>query len=199
MSHSGQEEGDEWDPETPPHYHNYLGYHESPSCSSQDIVGKELQPTTRKRKLEFTTTSNEESTSKSERISDIDKDKLFSEMHSQLSKFQSYLPKLRKMEKMPSYTGSRDLSRRLEAHLQQCLPPKIRDPGSFMITIVIGNNQKVKGMLDLEARVNLMPYSTYTRLGLGELKPTKMTLELVDSSAKVPVGIKEDVIVRIGK
>ena len=56
----------------------------------------------------------------------------------------------------------------------------MRDPGSFMVTIVIGNNQKVRAMLDLGAGVNLMPYSTYTRLGLGELKPTKMTLEMAD-------------------
>ncbi|GKE19079.1 uncharacterized mitochondrial protein-like protein, partial [Tanacetum coccineum] len=44
-----------------------------------------------------------------------------------------------------------------------------------------------------------MPFSTYTKLGLGELPPTKLIVELVDRSVKCPKGIAENVLVRIVK
>ena len=47
--------------------------------------------------------------------------------------------------------------------------------------------------------MNLMPYSVYKQLGLGELKPTNITLSLGDRSVKIPKGIVEDVLVKIDK
>ena len=44
-----------------------------------------------------------------------------------------------------------------------------------------------------------MPYSVYKQLGLGELKPTNITLSLADRSVKIPKGIVEDVLVKIDK
>ena len=54
-------------------------------------------------------------------------------------------------------------------------------------------------MLNLGAKVNLLPYSVYKQLGLGELKPTNITLSLTDRSVKIPKGIVEDVLVKIDK
>ena len=53
--------------------------------------------------------------------------------------------------------------------------------------------------MDLGASVNLLPYSVYKQLGLGELKPTNITLSLVDRSVKIPMGIVEDVLVKVDK
>ena len=47
--------------------------------------------------------------------------------------------------------------------------------------------------------MNLLPYSVYKQLGLGELKPTNITLSLVDRSVKIPKGIVEDVLVKVEK
>jgi hypothetical protein len=47
--------------------------------------------------------------------------------------------------------------------------------------------------------VNLLLYSVYLQLGLGELKPTSMTLQLADRSVKVPRGIVEDVLIKVNK
>ena len=47
--------------------------------------------------------------------------------------------------------------------------------------------------------MNLMPYSVYKHLGLGELKPTNITLSLADRSVKIPKGIVEDVLIKIDK
>jgi hypothetical protein len=47
--------------------------------------------------------------------------------------------------------------------------------------------------------VNLLPYSVFQSLNLGELKPTSVTLLLADRSVKVPRGIVEDVLVQVDK
>jgi hypothetical protein len=47
--------------------------------------------------------------------------------------------------------------------------------------------------------VNLLPYSMYQQLGLGELKPTTVILQLADRSIKKPRGIVEDVIIKVDK
>ena len=47
------------------------------------------------------------------------------------------------------------------------------------------------------ASVNLLPYSVYKQLGLGELKPTAITLSLADRSVKIPRGVIEDVLVQV--
>ncbi|KAL6319127.1 hypothetical protein AAG906_011206 [Vitis piasezkii] len=54
-----------------------------------------------------------------------------------------------------------------------------------------------KALLDLGASVNLLPYSVYKQLGLGELKPTSITLSLADRSVKIPRGVIEDVLVQV--
>ena len=63
----------------------------------------------------------------------------------------------------------------------------------------IGGTCVDKAMLDLGASVNLLPYSVYEQLGLGELRPTTITLSLADRSEKILKGIAEDVLVKMDK
>ena len=74
---------------------------------------------------------------------------------------------------------------------------KYKDPGSPTISVNIGGTCIDKALLDLGASVNLLPYSMYKQLGLGELKPTNITLSLADQSVKIPKGIVEDVLVKV--
>ena len=53
--------------------------------------------------------------------------------------------------------------------------------------------------MDLRASVNLLPYSVYVELGLGELEPTSITLQLADYSVKIPRGIVKDILVKVDK
>jgi len=64
---------------------------------------------------------------------------------------------------------------------------------------MIGVSQIKKALLDLEASVNILPYSVYLQLGLGELKPTSMTLQLADKSMRKSQGIIEDVLIEVDK
>ena len=79
------------------------------------------------------------------------------------------------------------------------LPPKYKDPGSPTISIVLGNSKLGHALVDLGASVNLLPYSVYVDLGLGELEPTNITLQLADRSVNIPRGIVKDVLVQVDK
>ncbi|GJT90825.1 reverse transcriptase domain-containing protein [Tanacetum coccineum] len=54
-------------------------------------------------------------------------------------------------------------------------------------------------LADLGASINLMPLSVWKKLSLPELTPTCMTLELADRSITKPIGIAEDVYLKVGK
>ena len=79
------------------------------------------------------------------------------------------------------------------------LPPKYKDPGSPTISIVVGNSKLERALADLGASVNLFPYSVYVELGLGELEPTNITLQLADRSVKIPKSIVKDVLVQVDR
>ena len=79
------------------------------------------------------------------------------------------------------------------------LPPKYKDPGSPTISIVVGNSKLGHALVDLGASVNLLLYSVYVELGLGELEPTNITLQLADRSVKIRRGIVKDVLVQVDK
>ena len=115
-------------------------------------------------------------------------DKSFKEIFDILSKVNVNLPLLDVIRNMPAYGkffkelnnykrkyGPHEkvvVSENVSAVLQRKLPPKLKDPGSFSINITIGDKKVEKAMLDLGASINLMPYSVYLQLGLGELKAT---------------------------
>ncbi|XP_075515872.1 uncharacterized protein LOC142550683 [Primulina tabacum] len=56
-----------------------------------------------------------------------------------------------------------------------------------------------KALCDLGASINLMPFSIYRDLELGEVKPTTITLQLAEISLTYPRGIVEDVLVKVDK
>ena len=78
-------------------------------------------------------------------------------------------------------------------------PVKYKDPECPTISVNIGGTCVEKALLDLGANVKLLPYSIYKYLGLGELKPTTITLSLADRSMKIPKGTIEDVLVQVDK
>ena len=65
---------------------------------------------------------------------------------------------------------------------------KYKDPGSPTIPVNIRGICIDKALLDLGASVNLLPYSVYKQLGLGELKPTNITLSFSGSISENTKG-----------
>ncbi|KAJ9538247.1 hypothetical protein OSB04_030980 [Centaurea solstitialis] len=91
------------------------------------------------------------------------------------------------------------LTEECSAIIQNKLPHKLKDPGSFTIPIQIGVSTFGKALCDLGASINLMPLSIFRKLGLGEVQPTNVILQLADRSIKYPYGVIEDVLVKVGK
>ena len=89
------------------------------------------------------------------------------------------------------------LTEQVSAIIQHKVPPKYKDPGCPTISCTIGDYNIERVLLDLEASVNLLLFSVYLQLGLGELKPTFVTLQLADRSARKPRGVVEDVLVKV--
>ena len=83
----------------------------------------------------------------------------------------------------------------MSAIIQCKTPVKYKDPGCLTISMNIRGTYVEKALLDLGASVNLLPYSFYKKLGLGELKPTTIIPSLADRSIKILKGIVEDVLV----
>ncbi|GKA73284.1 reverse transcriptase domain-containing protein [Tanacetum coccineum] len=78
------------------------------------------------------------------------------------------------------------------------LPEKLGDPEKFLIPCGF-SELKCKALADLGASINLMLLSIWKKLGLPELIPTQMTLELANREICTPVGIARDVFVPVGK
>jgi len=81
--------------------------------------------------------------------------------------------------------------------IQRILPPKHKDPGSVTIPYSIGAVLVGKIFIDLGASINLMPLSMCRRIGELEIMPTRMTLQLADTSITMPYGVIEDVLVKV--
>ncbi|GKB84505.1 reverse transcriptase domain-containing protein [Tanacetum coccineum] len=85
------------------------------------------------------------------------------------------------------------------AMIQNKVPPKLRDPGSFLIPCNFNKTFSCNALSDLGASINHMPYSLYAKLSLKTLKPNKMSVRLADRSFQYPVGIAKNMLIEVVK
>ncbi|GJU71429.1 reverse transcriptase domain-containing protein [Tanacetum coccineum] len=90
------------------------------------------------------------------------------------------------------------LNENCSAVLLKKLPEKLGDLGKFLIPCDFPELDECLALADLGASINLMPLSVWKKLSLSELTPTRMTLELANRSVAYPVGVAEDVFVKVG-
>ncbi|GKA59968.1 DNA-directed DNA polymerase [Tanacetum coccineum] len=102
-------------------------------------------------------------------------------------------------EKLEKAASSVKLSEECSAIIQRSLPQKEGDPGSFTLPCLIVSLAVKNVLADLGASINLMPYSLFRRLGISKFKPTKMSIQLAGRSIKYPIGVYENLLVKISK
>nr|GEV57349.1 reverse transcriptase domain-containing protein [Tanacetum cinerariifolium] len=90
------------------------------------------------------------------------------------------------------------LNEHCSAVLLKKLPKKLRDPEKLLIPCDFPGMDECLALADLSASINLMPLSVWNSRSLFKLSPTCMTLELADRSISQPVGVAEDVFVKVG-
>nr|GEV07179.1 reverse transcriptase domain-containing protein [Tanacetum cinerariifolium] len=84
------------------------------------------------------------------------------------------------------------------AVLLKKLPDKLGDPGKFLIPCDSPGKPECLALADLGASIYLMPLSVWNKISLPDLSPTCMTLELADRLISRPIGVAEDVYVKVG-
>ncbi|XP_016172951.1 uncharacterized protein LOC107615401 [Arachis ipaensis] len=89
------------------------------------------------------------------------------------------------------------LTQECNAIIQRGLSPKLKDPGSFLIPCTIGDMTIERTLCDLGAGINLMPLSMMKKMLIGDVKPTRMSLQLPDRSLKILNGVVENLLVKV--
>ncbi|GJT74907.1 reverse transcriptase domain-containing protein [Tanacetum coccineum] len=115
----------------------------------------------------------------------------------EMPKFNKWLSSLlrnkEKLEEIAIMTVNAECS----AIIMNKVPEKLEDPGKFLIPCALQELNRTSALADSGASINLLPHSIYKKLGLEALTPTRMTLELANRSITHPMGIAEDVVVRV--
>ncbi|XP_057758586.1 uncharacterized protein LOC130979217 [Arachis stenosperma] len=139
----------------------------------------------------------------------------FSKFLEIFKRLQINIPFVEALEQMPLYakflkeliTKKRNweaketivLTEECSAIIQKKLPQKLKDPGSFQISCIIGDIIVEKDLGDLGASTNLMSLTMMRMMKIEEAKPTRMALQLADRIFKFPHGVVEDLLVKVGE
>ena len=121
------------------------------------------------------------------------------DMIKQVPTYAKFLKDLCTVKKGLNVNRKAFLTEQVSAIIECKTPVKYKDPGCPTISVNIGGISVEKALLDLGASVNLLPYSMYKQLGLGELKPTSITLSLADRSIKIPKRTIKDVLIQVDR
>nr|GEV20313.1 reverse transcriptase domain-containing protein [Tanacetum cinerariifolium] len=132
---------------------------------------------------------------------------MFKQLHLNITLAEALvlMPKYQKMlkallfnkEKLQELANT-PLNENCSAIILKKLPKKLGDPGKFLIPCRF-SELKCKALADLGTSINLMPLFVWKKLGLPDLVPTQMTLELANRAICTPDGIARDVFVPVGK
>ncbi|XP_070050409.1 uncharacterized protein [Nicotiana tomentosiformis] len=125
----------------------------------------------------------------------------FTEVLSQMLAYAKFMKEILTKKRKIEEASVVKLIEHYSAILQNKLPQKCGDPGSFTIPCSLGTLYFDKSLCDSSASINLMPFSIYRKLEneLGEIRPVLISLQLAYQTTIIPEGIVEDVLVRENK
>nr|GEV15569.1 reverse transcriptase domain-containing protein [Tanacetum cinerariifolium] len=115
-----------------------------------------------------------------------------------MPKFASTLKALIRNKEKLSEMARTPLNEHCSAVLLKKLLEKFGDPCKFLIPCDFLGMAECLALADLGVSINRMPFLVCKRLSLPDLTPTCMSPELADRSISHPVGVAEDVYVKVG-
>nr|GEW83226.1 reverse transcriptase domain-containing protein [Tanacetum cinerariifolium] len=133
---------------------------------------------------------------------------IFRELHFELSfadalvHMPKFTPMFKKLlnnkDKLIELTKT-PLNENCSAVVLKKLSEKLGDPGRFLIPCDFLEFDNCLALADLGASINLMSFSIWKKLRLPTLNDTKMVLELADRTISKPIGVAENIFVKVGK
>ncbi|GJX24388.1 reverse transcriptase domain-containing protein [Tanacetum coccineum] len=115
----------------------------------------------------------------------------------EMPKFNKWLSSLLRNKEKLEEIAITTVNAECSAIIMNKVPEKLEDPGKFLIPCALQELDRTSALADSGASINLLPHSIYKKLRLEALTPTRMTLELANRSITHPMGIAEDVVVRV--
>ncbi|GKF35771.1 reverse transcriptase domain-containing protein, partial [Tanacetum coccineum] len=115
----------------------------------------------------------------------------------EMPKFNKWLSGLLRNKEKLEEIAITTVNAECSAIIMNKVPEKLEDPGKLLIPCALQELDRTNALADSGASINLLPHSIYKQLGVGALTPTRMTLELANRSVTHPMGIAEDVVVRV--
>ncbi|GJU87883.1 reverse transcriptase domain-containing protein [Tanacetum coccineum] len=115
----------------------------------------------------------------------------------EMPKFNKWLSSLLRNKEKLEDIAITTVNAECSAIIMNKVPEKLEDPGKFLIPCALQKLDRTSALADFRASINLLPHSIYKKLWLEALTPTRMTLELANRSITHPMGIAEEVVVRV--
>ncbi|GKA76191.1 hypothetical protein Tco_0782652 [Tanacetum coccineum] len=116
----------------------------------------------------------------------------------EMPKFNKWLSSLLRNKEKLEEIAITTVNVECSAIIMNKVPEKLEDPGKFLIPCALQTRtQNDYALADLELALTFLPHSIYKKLELEALTPTRMTLKLANRSITHPMGIAEDVVVRV--
>ena len=100
----------------------------------------------------------------------------FVEALEQMPNYVKFLKDILARKRRPGEFETVALTQESSHMLHSKILTKLKDPGSFTIPCSIGTRYVGRELCDLGGSINLMPLSVFKQLGVGEYRPTTVTL-----------------------
>ncbi|XP_074296935.1 uncharacterized protein LOC141627600 [Silene latifolia] len=123
----------------------------------------------------------------------------FTELITQIPSYAKFMKEILSRNRSFDEVETIAFTAECSALLQNKSPPKLADPDSFFIPCFIGTHIIDNALCDLGASISVLPLSLAQKIGLTEFRCTNMTVQMADRSLSRPLGILEDVPVRVDK
>ncbi|XP_059295545.1 uncharacterized protein LOC132048878 [Lycium ferocissimum] len=120
----------------------------------------------------------------------------FLEAIKEMPDFAKYLKDLLTKKKMVQHETV-SLTHTVSSIISTTTVQKKGDPGAFPIPCSARHHDVARTLCDNGASINLMPLVIYKQSGLGMPRPTTMRLHMAERSIQRPVGVVDDVLVRV--
>ena len=121
----------------------------------------------------------------------------FAEPLGRIPNYAKFIKDLLSMKRKLEVDETMPLIAECSTIIQRKLLPKLKD---WELNIPCTGDLRIdKALYDFGVSINLMHLSLMHKLGITEVKPTRVSLQLAYRSVKLPYGIIEDILVKVDR